>query len=147
MISWQAQLSCRSSKKGILLKIKMGEWIKFYEIWIRFGNNDGLIWVKILQNLLFVARCGEAIYIKFEYHLSVCLTPKVTHLNISAKWSQIFTKNFRIILLWSIKMIYDIKDDPILQDSSQKPSAPSYSTIEDMAVLDTHILIVTSKVK
>ena len=32
-------------------------------------------------------------------------------------------KNFRIILLWSVKMIYDIKDDPILQDTSQEPSA------------------------
>ena len=40
-------------------------------------------------------------------------------------------KTFRIASLWSDKMIYDIKDDPILQDSSQEPSMSSKYDFKD----------------
>ena len=49
-------------------------------------------------------------------------------------------KIFRIILLWSVKMIYDIKDDPILQDSSQEPSTSSKYGLQGQGVLDTLLI-------
>ena len=51
---------------------------------------------------------------------------------------------FRIILLWSVKMIYNVKDDPILQDSSQEPSTSSKYGLQGRRVLDTLLFMLES---
>ena len=50
-------------------------------------------------------------------------------------------ENWHISELLYIKMIFDVKDDPILQDSSQEPSTSSKSTMEERVVLDTLIFM------
>ena len=53
-------------------------------------------------------------------------------------------ETFRITSLWSIKMIYDIEDDSILQDSSQEPSASSKYDFKDRGVLEALINMLES---
>ena len=73
--------------------------------------------------------------------LCVCMSVSVSQLASRSQYiiqmkSDLY-ETFRIASLWSVKMIKDIKGDPILQDSSQEPSASSKYDFEDRGFL-TH---------
>jgi hypothetical protein len=91
------------------------------------------------RNMCSVKKGTCAIYIKFELCLSVCLSRFCYRGNTPQYLSQMKSElheTFRISSWGSTKMIQHVKDDPILQVSSQDPSASSKYDFEDRGVLE-----------